>query len=113
LVPKGMPAVCWKTCCQPKTQAFWGYQIERIIFIVLAHWNNNLRIDMSLHSVTLFWFRTNQSLLFLLNAACLAEKQQIHTHTHTFSSFLFTRLLFSAILYDKIVFFLFSCAFSI
>jgi hypothetical protein len=29
------------------------------------------------------------------------------------SSFLFTRLLLSAILYDKIVFFLFSCAFSI
>ena len=32
---------------------------------------------MSLHSDTLFWFRANQSLLFLLNAACLAEKQQI------------------------------------
>ena len=47
------------------------------IFIVLAHWNNKPRVDMSLHSDTLFWFRTNQSLLFLLNAACLAEKQQI------------------------------------
>jgi hypothetical protein len=32
---------------------------------------------MSLHSDTLFWFRANQSLFFLLNAACLAEKQQI------------------------------------
>jgi hypothetical protein len=32
---------------------------------------------MSLHSDTLFWFRANQSLLFLRNAACLAEKQQI------------------------------------
>ena len=34
---------------------------------------------MSLYSDTLFWFRANQSLLFLflLNAACLAEKQQI------------------------------------
>jgi hypothetical protein len=32
---------------------------------------------MSLHSDTLFWFRANQSLLFLLNAAFLAEKQQI------------------------------------
>jgi len=32
---------------------------------------------MSLHSGTLFWFRANQSLLFLLNDACLAEKQQI------------------------------------
>jgi hypothetical protein len=32
---------------------------------------------MSLHSDTLFWFWANQSLLFLLIAACLAEKQQI------------------------------------
>ena len=28
------------------------------------------RVDMSLHSDTLFWFRTNQSLLLLPNAAC-------------------------------------------
>jgi hypothetical protein len=33
---------------------------------------------MSLHSDTLFWFRANQSLLFLLNAACLVEKQHIY-----------------------------------
>ena len=45
--------------------------------IVLAHWNNSPQIDMSPHSDTLSWFRANQSLLFLLNAACLAEKQQI------------------------------------
>ena len=32
---------------------------------------------MSPHSDILSWFRANQSLLFLLNAACLAEKQQI------------------------------------
>ena len=32
---------------------------------------------MSSYSDTLFWFRANQSLLLLLNAACLAEKQQI------------------------------------
>jgi hypothetical protein len=32
---------------------------------------------MSLHSDTLPWFRANQYLLFLLNAVCLAEKQQI------------------------------------
>ena len=32
---------------------------------------------MSLHSDTLFWFRSNHSLLFLLNAERLAEKQQI------------------------------------
>jgi hypothetical protein len=30
-----------------------------------------------LHSDTLFWFGANQSLLFLLNAAFLVEKQQI------------------------------------
>ena len=47
------------------------------IFILLAHWNNSPCIDMSLHSGTLFWFRDNQSLLLLLRAACLAEKQQI------------------------------------
>jgi hypothetical protein len=35
------------------------------------------RIDMSLHSDTLFWFRANQSLLLLLNAVWLAEKQKI------------------------------------
>jgi hypothetical protein len=37
------------------------------IFIVLGHWNNSLRRDMSLHSDTLSWFWTNHSLLFLLN----------------------------------------------
>jgi hypothetical protein len=47
------------------------------IFIVLAHWNNSPCTDMSIHSDTLFWFRANQFLLFLLNAECLAEKQQI------------------------------------
>ena len=42
---------------------------------MLAHWNNSPWIDMSPHSDTLSWFRVNQSLLFLLNVACLAEKQ--------------------------------------
>jgi len=45
--------------------------------MVLTQWNNSPRIDMSPHSDTLFWFQVNQSLLFLLNAACLAEKQQM------------------------------------
>jgi hypothetical protein len=55
------------------------YQINLLswIFIMLAHWNNSQQVDMSLHSDTLVWFRANQSLLFLLNAVCLAEKQQI------------------------------------
>ena len=30
-------------------------------FIVLARWNNSLRIDMSLHTDTLSWFWANQS----------------------------------------------------
>ena len=50
------------------------------IFIVLIHWNNSLMIDMSPHSDTLPRFRANQSLLFLLNAACLGEKQQIQMY---------------------------------
>jgi hypothetical protein len=32
---------------------------------------------MSFHSDTLSWFRTNKSLLFPFNAACLKKKQQI------------------------------------
>jgi hypothetical protein len=47
------------------------------IVIVLGHWNNSPRVDMSLHPDSLFWFRANPSLLFLLNAVCIAEKQQI------------------------------------
>ena len=35
---------------------------------------------MSPHSDTLFWFRANQFLLLLINAACLAKKQQINTN---------------------------------
>ena len=45
--------------------------------IALVHCNNCLRVDMSLHSDTLIWFRANQSLFLLLHAAWLAEKQQI------------------------------------
>ena len=44
------------------------------IFIVLAHWNNSPQIDMSFHLDT-FW--ANPSLLLLLGAVCLAEKQLI------------------------------------
>jgi hypothetical protein len=47
------------------------------IFIVLDHWNNSLWIDMLTHSDPLSWLQANQSLLFLINTVCLAEKQQI------------------------------------
>ena len=44
---------------------------------MLAYWNNSSRVEMSLHWGTLSWFQANQCMLFLLNAACLTEKQQI------------------------------------
>jgi hypothetical protein len=43
----------------------------------MTAWNKSPRIDMSPHSDTLSWFRANQSLIFHLNAAYIAEKQQI------------------------------------
>jgi hypothetical protein len=47
------------------------------VIIVLAHWNNIQWGNMSLLSDTIYWFRASQCLLFLLNAAYLAVKQQI------------------------------------
>jgi hypothetical protein len=63
----------WFLLCTRPNMASW-------IFIVLhnvANWNKSSQVDMSLHSETLFWFTANQSLLLLLSAVCLAEKQQI------------------------------------
>jgi hypothetical protein len=45
--------------------------------IVVAHWNNNSLVDMSLHWDTLSWFCVNQSLSLLFNDAYLAIKQEI------------------------------------
>jgi hypothetical protein len=39
------------------------------IVIVLAHWSNNPRIDMLLHSDTLSWLWANKSLFILLNVS--------------------------------------------
>ena len=47
------------------------------ILIVLVHWNKSSWVHMFLYSDTLSWFRANQSLIFLMNTTCLAEKQQI------------------------------------
>ena len=41
-----------------------GYT-ELDFFIVLAHWNNSPRVDLSLQSDTLFWFRANAVMLRL------------------------------------------------
>ena len=43
--------------------------------------SNRSRVDMSLHSDILFWFRVNQSLLLLVNAGCLEEKQIIQSYS--------------------------------
>ena len=43
-------------------------------YIVLNHWNNSQGLNMLLNSNTLPRFWANQSLLFLLNDACLVEK---------------------------------------
>ena len=39
--------------------------------------HNRPRVDMSIHSDTLSWFRANQLMLFLLNDVCLGKKQHI------------------------------------
>ena len=44
---------------------------------MLANWNNIPLLHMSFHSYTSSKFVANQSLLLLLNAAYLEEKQQI------------------------------------
>jgi hypothetical protein len=59
-------------CCLMPSQQFsaisWREQVnyqwddDEVRFVLNQH------ADMSLHSDTLFWFRANQSLLFLLNA---------------------------------------------
>jgi hypothetical protein len=51
---------------------------SRTGFFYVENWKNSENSSiLSLHSDTLFWFRANQSLLFLLNDAFLSEKQQI------------------------------------
>ena len=48
-------------------------------YVVLAHWNNTpspASVDMLLHPDTYSWLPDNQSWLLLLNAVCLAKRQQ-------------------------------------
>jgi hypothetical protein len=89
-------------CCLTPTQRLFSYIMARTSYfsmrwwwgplctrstgldkfcIVLVHWNNSPRIDMSPYSDTLCWFRANQSLLFLLKDACLAKKQKYEFHS--------------------------------
>jgi len=66
-------------CCLAPNKQFINCIMARSSYIrrdtlcwicrVLVHWNDIPRIDVSLHSDTLYWFRVNQSLLFLLHVA--------------------------------------------
>ena len=48
------------------------------LFLLIAHWNNCQRIDMSLHSDTVSWFQTQPYFfLLLLKDACWVEMRQI------------------------------------
>ena len=49
--------------------------------MMLADWNNSPRTHMSPKSVTLSWFRTNQSLLFQLKAVYLAGSNEYQFHS--------------------------------
>ena len=42
--------------------AYWNNNPRIDMYIVLAYWNNNPRTNMFLHSDTLSWFRASQSL---------------------------------------------------
>ena len=55
---------------------YWN-DLLSLIFNVLAHKSNSLQEDVLFYPDTLFGLRTDQSLLLLLTAACLAEKQHI------------------------------------
>jgi hypothetical protein len=69
-------------CCFTSIQEFFNYILWRVqvnfqwedgkvrlhwvgFFLVLAHWNNSPRVDISLQSDTLFWFRANAAMLRL------------------------------------------------
>jgi hypothetical protein len=76
-----------------REQVNFQWDDDEVRFV--AHWNDNPQIDTSLHSDTLSRFRDNQSLPFLLFAACLAEKQT----NAIFIVFGLTRLGFEPMIY--------------
>ena len=61
-----VPFVLWKSLsCD---EVHFVLDKNRVGFLVLTHWNNSPRVDMSFHSDILFWFRANQSLVFLISS---------------------------------------------
>ena len=61
--------------CQWDDDAITHYARPTGFYSASSH--NSPRIDMSPDSEILSWFRTNQSLFFLLNVTCIADKQQM------------------------------------
>ena len=63
-----------------------GVCFVRLGWIVFysSHWNNSTRIDMSLQTDTLFWFRANKSMLFLLITAWLEKNIKIQLYNLMF-----------------------------
>jgi hypothetical protein len=74
----------WVSDCSLTPTLKWWWGPLSWICIVLAHWKNSPQIDMSHNSDILSWFRANQSLFFLVNAACLAEKQKYQFYNFWF-----------------------------
>jgi len=58
-VPRAPVMASWRCLLCTRAILYLGW-----IFTVLDHRNNSSRVDMSLHSDTLSWFRANPSLLF-------------------------------------------------
>jgi hypothetical protein len=57
---------CWKVFQWEHVQVhFVLNQHAELDFIVLAHWNNNLRVYMSLNSDTLFWSEQCWKVLYI------------------------------------------------
>ena len=56
----------------------------RLNFYSASSLKQQSEMDMSLHSDTLFWFQANQSLLLLLNAACIVGKQKYQFYSPWF-----------------------------
>ena len=69
-------------CISRREQVNIQWDDDEVCFVLDQHteldfYSASSLKQQSLHLNTLFWFQANQSLLFLLNAVCLAEKQQI------------------------------------
>ena len=59
--------------------ALYWFNTLSYIFIVVTLWSNGIRVDISLHSDTLFWFRAIQ--VFVLTPyVCVLSRETKHTN---------------------------------